>query len=204
MKDPYEVLGVSRDASEEEITKAYRKLAKRYHPDLNPGDAQAEEKMREINEAYDLIKSGKAQGFDRKGFDQGGFYGGAYGSPFGGEQQGTEFEAVRHYLQMGYAQEALNVLSRMQNRTAQWYYYSAVANARLGNQIMALEHAQQAVQMDPGNLQYRQLYMLLQQSGAAYGEQSAEFGRPMNLLNKLCLCWCLAQGCGGPCFFIPC
>lgn len=193
MKDPYEVLGVSREASEEEITKAYRKLAKRYHPDLNPGDAQAEEKMREINEAYDLIKSGKAQA---QSFEQGGFYGGA--------QQETEFEAVLHYLQAGYAQEALNVLNRMQNRTAQWYYYSAVANARLGNQIMALEHAQQAMQMDPDNMQYRQLYMLLQQSGAAYGEQSAEFGHPMNLLNKLCLCWCLTQGCGGPCFFIPC
>ena len=63
MRDPYEVLGVSRDATDEEIKKAYRQLAKKYHPDVNPGDKQAEEKMKEINAAYDAIKSGNADSF---------------------------------------------------------------------------------------------------------------------------------------------
>ena len=57
-KNPYEVLGVSPGASDEEVTKAYRKLAKKYHPDLNPGDAAAAAKMSEINAAYDQIKNG--------------------------------------------------------------------------------------------------------------------------------------------------
>ena len=57
MRDPYIVLGVSKDASEDEIKAAYRKLAKKYHPDLNPGDAQAAAKMKEINAAYDQIKN---------------------------------------------------------------------------------------------------------------------------------------------------
>lgn len=58
--DAYRILGVSPGVSEEELTKAYRKLAKKYHPDLNPGDETAARKMSEINAAYELIKSGKA------------------------------------------------------------------------------------------------------------------------------------------------
>ena len=67
MRDPYEVLGVSRDASDEEVKKAYRQLAKKYHPDVNPGDKTAEEKMKEVNAAYDAIKSGAAAGYGQQG-----------------------------------------------------------------------------------------------------------------------------------------
>lgn len=59
MNDPYAVLGVSRDATDEEIKKAYRALAKKYHPDVNPGDKNAEARMKEINAAYDAIKNGE-------------------------------------------------------------------------------------------------------------------------------------------------
>ena len=56
-KDPYQVLGVSRNAGEDEIKQAYRRLAKQYHPDLHPGDASAAQKMNEINEAYEAVKN---------------------------------------------------------------------------------------------------------------------------------------------------
>ena len=60
-QDPYKVLGVSPGASDEEVKKAYRELTKKYHPDLNPGDPTAAEKMNESNAAYDQIKNGGAQ-----------------------------------------------------------------------------------------------------------------------------------------------
>jgi molecular chaperone DnaJ len=60
--DPYQVLGVPHDASDEELSKAYKTLAKKYHPDLNPGNPEAARKMSEVNGAYDLIKSGKVNG----------------------------------------------------------------------------------------------------------------------------------------------
>ena len=67
--DPYKVLGVSRDASDEDIKRAYRQLAKKYHPDLNPGDKVAAQKMQEVNAAYAWIFSYmQARIFDKRDF----------------------------------------------------------------------------------------------------------------------------------------
>ena len=68
-RDYYEVLGLQKGASEEEIKKAFRKLALKYHPDRNPGDKEAEEKFKEINEAYSILSdSDKKAKYDRFGF----------------------------------------------------------------------------------------------------------------------------------------
>ena len=93
MRDPYEVLGVSRGASDDEIKKAYRAKCKRWHPDLNPNDPTAEEHFKEVQAAYDAITKGET------GPQMGGGYGGAYGQQsgpsYGGYQQG--------YQQNGYS-----------------------------------------------------------------------------------------------------
>ncbi|HEY3346743.1 MAG TPA: molecular chaperone DnaJ [Nitrospirota bacterium] len=75
-KDYYDLLGVSRGADEKEVKKAYRKLARKYHPDVNPGDKESERKFREIGEAYEVLSDPKKRGlYDRYGhaaFEQGG------------------------------------------------------------------------------------------------------------------------------------
>ena len=86
-RDYYEVLGLSKGASEDEIKKAYRKLAKQYHPDMNPGDKVAEGKFKEVNEAYDVLsdpdKKGKYDQYGHAAFDPASGFGGGAGG-FGG------------------------------------------------------------------------------------------------------------------------
>ena len=69
-KDHYETLGVGRDASQDDVRKAYRKLARKYHPDLNPGDKSAEERFKKVQEAYDVLSDPKKKTM----YDQVGFY----------------------------------------------------------------------------------------------------------------------------------
>lgn len=83
-KDYYEILGVDKSADENAIKKAYRSLAKKYHPDMNPGDAAAEQKFKEVNEAYSILsdpdKKAKYDQFGSAAFDgTGGFNGGGFG-----------------------------------------------------------------------------------------------------------------------------
>ncbi len=223
ISDPYSVLGVSPTASEEEITKAYRKLAKQYHPDLNHGNADAAKKMSEVNAAYEQIKNGSASQNGSNSYGGYNGYNGNRGSssgeddpfgfgfnpfegfgsfegfdPFGGhqrKQEPLEFGPVKNYLNAGRYHEALNVLNNITDRSALWYYYSAIANSGAGNAITALNHAKTAVQMEPDNPEYHRVLEHIQRGGKAYQQQRQDFGMPFANMRNLFLGLCISNLC---------
>jgi molecular chaperone DnaJ len=222
MRDPYQVLGVSRDATEQQVTDAYRKLAKKFHPDLNPGDASAQKKMAEINVAYEEIKSGRAkyqdysrpQGASPYSGQRGPYGGYGTGSPYGGfnpfdffggafqqqqrqqqaqQNRGDRFDPVRHYVNAMRYSEALYALSEIKDRDAQWYYLSAVASYGLGNRVTALNHIDEAIRLDPLNIAYQQAREQIAGSQQSYTQRSRGFGVPSFNVNTLCMGLCCAQ-----------
>ena len=202
--DPYKVLGVSPDASDEDIKRAYRRLAKKYHPDLNPGDQEAARKMQEVNAAYEQIKNPEKAGPHGQN-PYGGYYdpfGGAYRQQTqGNSQSGDQYQqAAYNYIRFRRYQEALNALSNAPERNARWYYLSALANDGLGNQVTALEHIRRAVSMEPDNPEYLSALDQIEPGGAAYRRQAGNFrGFTMGFdpCTNLCLCYLANIFCCG-------
>lgn len=217
-EDPYKVLGVSPSASDDEIQKAYRKLVKKYHPDVNPGDENAERKMREINAAYDQIRNireGKATGgYSGAGQNAGGgYYGGfSWEDMFGGfggfnqnyQEATTELTAARNYINSGHYREAMNVLDSVDisARGARWYYFHACAAYGLGNKIQAMNDAEQAVKLEPNNAEYQQFLNRMKSGGATYQQYGG--GSPIvcgtsNICLDICLANLFCRFCCFPC-----
>lgn len=226
MRDPYEVLGVPRTATEDEIKSAYRKLAKQYHPDLHPGDKECEKKMNEVNAAYEAIKNPQPQQQT-----YGGSYGGQNGydpfgfgfDPFGygyqeRQQSYTQYEtrdsadiqSALHYINAGAYAEALHVLGTIPqgDRDAKWYYCSARANYGQGNRVAAMEHIRRATQLEPDNLDYQRFYQIVQSGGRMYQDAGESHGfhvQRTGFCHPLCMAWCAMNFCcGTPGFYFCC
>ncbi len=250
IRNPYEVLGIKDDASDEEVKKAYRVLSRKYHPDANinnPNREQAEERFKQVQEAYEQIMKARQRGESGYGYTDGPDYGGAHSGagaqsrygyadresgaywggfgPFGafgsfggfGPRGGSytynaaysssDSPRMREALDLIRSQryrEALQVLSQISQRNGRWYYFSAVSNAGIGNNVTALQMIRTAVQMEPSNTEYRRFMEQLEGAGAWYNDRGTGYSSvsisPATCCSALCMFNLCFGSMGGFCF----
>lgn len=145
MKNPYEVLGVSPNATDDEIKHAYREMAKKYHPDNysdNPLSDLAEEKMKEINAAYDEICESRKNGGSSNSYSRG--------------SSNSSFPDIRRLIMEGRLDDADELLNGVSDdkRNAEWYFLMGMVYSRRGWSDQAYNYFQRAHNMDPGNAEY--------------------------------------------------
>ncbi len=188
--DPYKVLGLEADASADDIKKAYRLMAKKYHPDLNPDDPEIHEKMNAVNEAYDMLTNPNkyaakhvqetAQTQDSEVEMV------AERTPAANQpiprpvvlpDDSPEFQEVVAHLNANRFKDAIAVLTLIPStgRTARWYYLSGLANHMMRNFTPAADLMKRAAQMEPTNELYVQLLLQFQQTIQVTAKKTSPF-----------------------------
>ncbi|MBQ3900841.1 MAG: J domain-containing protein [Clostridia bacterium] len=162
-KDPYTILGVGRGATDEDIKKAYRELARKYHPDNytdSPLSDLAEERMKEINEAYDAIQKERAEG----GADPGRYSSYTYSGI-------TSFEEVRRHIARGEYSEAELIIESTPagDRGAEWNYLKGCLLIQRGYYYDAQSYIETACYLDPENREYQDAKNNLRAQANSYG-----------------------------------
>ena len=175
MNDPYSVLGLKPNASDEEVKKAYKTLAKKYHPDVAGNSPEAARRMQEINAAYDQIINHK------ESFSSGSSYSYNYGyGHYRNEEaeEPIELRAAVAYINARRFVEALNALRSVpqERRSGRWYYLASYAEAHTGDTVSAMRDIEIAISKEPGNATYLAFRDRLAGRRTAYEDYSRSFG----------------------------
>ncbi len=201
MKDPYSILGVSRNASDEQIKTAYKNLVKKYHPDNyddnNPLKELANEKMQEVNAAYDEILRQRASGGSNNNNNE--YYSGAGSSGI--------YAEIRNDINNRRFTDAEKKLYSIlaENQNAEWHYLNSVLLMRRNRVNDAMRELEIACSMDPSNIEYQRAKEMFNQRGGNYGSAYYDDGRyRSNSANDACDCCanlicldCLCECMGG-------
>lgn len=196
MRDPYQVLGVPSTATDEEVKKAYRDLARKYHPDNyhdNPLADLAQERMKEINEAYEAVQS------QRKAARAGG-YSGSYGGYQAGYQSGyqsggSRYQRIRMAISQGNLNLAEELLNAMTDHDAEWSFLKGAICYRRGWLDEARRYYQNAVNMDPDNQEYQRALDIAEGRSTAYRPEGYDNVTTGTCGNGDCLRLCGATLC---------
>ena len=213
-KSPYKVLNIKEGASYDEIKRSYRELAKKYHPDKyanNPLADLAEEKMREINEAYDSLMKNEGgayqyqqdyeQSYESSNASKGSSnqqYQSGSQTQYQNENETELSRQARMYINNGNLNEAQKILDRIRNRDANWYYMQGLVFLRRGWYDRGYTNIQRAANMDPANFEYRNALNNLHQQSSGY-RQNNYYSNTRNSNPDMCnLCvnlWCADSCC---------
>ena len=180
--NPYEVLGVPENADDATVKKAYRELVKKYHPDNfkdNPLADLANEKLQEVNEAYDMITKSRSGG--SSSYSSGSSYGGS--SSYGAN---SKFAYVRNLIQQRRFADADAELNRANDQSAEWHFLKGCVCVSRGWHFEGIQHLQTAVNMDPTNPEYRNMLNNINMRRSTYNQMGNNYGYHRN--DDMCNC----------------
>lgn len=188
MSNPYEILGVNENATDDEIKIKYRELVKKYHPDKyqnNPLSELAEEKLREVNEAYDEIQNLRKSGSRSRS---------GYGNS---SKTSPEFQNVRRAIDQNRVDEAERLLDNIGMKNAEWYFLKGMIIYKKGWYDDAIRNIQMAVNMEPNDMEYRNALNQMTMSGGGFRNTATGmgYGNANDAFCRALQCYCCADMC---------
>ena len=188
MSNPYEILGVNENATDDEIKIKYRELVKKYHPDKyqnNPLSELAEEKLREVNEAYDEIQNLRKSGSRSRS---------GYGNS---SKTSPEFQNVRRAIDQNRVDEAERLLDNIGMKNAEWYFLKGMILYKKGWYDDAIRNIQMAVNMEPNDMEYRNALNQMTMSGGGFRNTATGmgYGNKNDAFCRALQCYCCADMC---------